>query len=123
MRWKGCGDEGRKVGGLFDGGEEAAEVEGFWDEVDFGPKAFGVIEAEFAGDEDNFHIRVFVAEIEGEGVAGEAREADVEECDFGGEACEDLFGLFGAPGGADLMAEAFEEVGERFAADAIIFDE
>lgn len=107
----------------MDGVEEAAEVEGLGDEVDFGAEAGGLVEAELAGDEDDFDLGEFVAEIDGEGVSGESGEADVEEGDVGAEGVEGHFGFFGAPDGHDFVAEAAEEVGEGFAGDAIIFDQ
>ena len=108
-------NSGLAIFGLLDGGEEAAEVEGFGDEVYFGAEALGVVEAELSGDEDDFDVGEAVAEVEGEGVAEESGEANVEECDIGREFAEGVFGVFGGPDSEDSMSESAKEVGEGLA--------
>jgi hypothetical protein len=106
----------------LDGGEEAAEVDGFGDEVYFGSEALGVVEAELAGDEDDFDVGEAVVEVEGEGVAGKAGEADVEQGDVGGKFVNGVFGFFGGPAGIDSMSKTPQEIGERLTGYSIILD-
>ena len=114
---------GRKAGLSGDGGEEAGGVDGFAEEFGLRAVAFRMVEESFGGDEDDFDAGVAAAEIEAEGVAEHAGEADIEEDDVGGEGFHDGASVFGTVGDLDFVASGTHEGGEGFAGEAVVFDD